>query len=122
MYSKSPFYLSSQIITLSNVGCVSNANGLQSPGHRHPSIVGRGIRRAAEATDVGRIERGWPAMIRSPDGRVRRQSGRDQKGAASMSTQINVMETDVFGTIPAALIVLMTILAMLGVIANVALA
>jgi hypothetical protein len=39
-----------------------------------------------------------------------------------MSTQINTLETDVFGTIPAALIVLMTILAMLGVIAHVAMA
>ena len=29
-----------------------------------------------------------------------------------MSTQINVLETDVFGTLPAALIVVMTILAM----------
>jgi hypothetical protein len=38
-----------------------------------------------------------------------------------MSTQINVLETDVLGTVPAALIVLMTILAMLGVIAPVAL-
>jgi hypothetical protein len=37
-----------------------------------------------------------------------------------MSTQIDVLETDVFGTVPAVLIVLMTILAMLGVIANVA--
>jgi len=37
-----------------------------------------------------------------------------------MSTQINVLETEVFGTIPAALVVLLTILAMLGVVANVA--
>jgi hypothetical protein len=46
----------------------------------------------------------------------------DEKGAASMSTQINVLETDVFGNVPAALIVLMTILAMLGIIAHVAMA
>ncbi len=39
-----------------------------------------------------------------------------------MSTQINVLETDVFGSIPALLVVLMTILAMLGVVANVAMA
>ena len=39
-----------------------------------------------------------------------------------MSTQINVLETDVFGNVPAALVVLMTILAMLGIIAHVALA
>ena len=39
-----------------------------------------------------------------------------------MSTQINVLETEVFGSIPAALVVLMTILAMLGVVANVAMA
>ena len=37
-----------------------------------------------------------------------------------MSTQINVLETEVFGTVPAMLIVLLTILAMLGVVANVA--
>jgi hypothetical protein len=37
-----------------------------------------------------------------------------------MSTQINVLETEVFGTIPALFVVLLTILAMLGVIANVA--
>jgi hypothetical protein len=37
-----------------------------------------------------------------------------------MSTQINVLETQLFGTIPAVLVVLLTILAMLGVIANVA--
>ena len=39
-----------------------------------------------------------------------------------MSTQMTVLETDVFGTVPAALIVLMTILAMLGIIAHVAMA
>lgn len=39
-----------------------------------------------------------------------------------MSTQINVFQTEAFGTIPSALIVLMTILAVLGVIANVAMA
>jgi hypothetical protein len=39
-----------------------------------------------------------------------------------MSTQITILETDVFGTIPAALIVFMTILAMLGVVAHVAMA
>ena len=38
-----------------------------------------------------------------------------------MSTQINVFQTDTFGAVPAALVVLMTILAMLGVIAPVAL-
>ena len=37
-----------------------------------------------------------------------------------MSTQINVLQADAFGAVPAALVVLMTILAMLGVIANVA--
>jgi hypothetical protein len=47
---------------------------------------------------------------------------RTRKEPASMSTQIDLLETDVFGTIPAALIVLMTILAMLGIIANVAMA
>jgi hypothetical protein len=44
----------------------------------------------------------------------------DEKGATSMSTQINVLETEVFGTVPAVLVVLLTILAMLGVVANVA--
>jgi hypothetical protein len=44
----------------------------------------------------------------------------DKEGAASMSTQINTWETDVLGTVPAALIVLMTILAVLGVIAHAA--
>lgn len=39
-----------------------------------------------------------------------------------MSTQINVLETEVFGSVPAALVVLMTILVMLGVVANVAMA
>ena len=39
-----------------------------------------------------------------------------------MSTQMTILETDVFGAVPAALIVLMTILAMLGVIAHVAMA
>ena len=39
-----------------------------------------------------------------------------------MSTQIDIFETDVFGNLPAALIVLMTILAMLGIIAHVAMA
>lgn len=39
-----------------------------------------------------------------------------------MSTQIDLLETDVFGSGPAALIVLMTILAMLGVVAHVAMA
>jgi hypothetical protein len=47
---------------------------------------------------------------------------RTRKEPASMSTQIHLMETDVFGTVPAALIVLVTILAMLGVIAHVAMA
>ena len=47
---------------------------------------------------------------------------RTRREPAPMSTQIDVLETDVFGTIPAALIVLMTILAMLGIIANVAMA
>ena len=37
-----------------------------------------------------------------------------------MSSQINVFDTDVIGSIAPALVVLMTILAMLGVIANVA--
>jgi hypothetical protein len=37
-----------------------------------------------------------------------------------MSTQIDVIETEVFGTTTAALVVLLTILAMLGVVANVA--
>ena len=44
----------------------------------------------------------------------------DEKGATSMSTQINVLETEIFGTVPAVLVVLLTILAMLGVVANVA--
>jgi hypothetical protein len=44
----------------------------------------------------------------------------DEKGATSMSTQINVLETEVFGAVPAVLVVLLTILAMLGVVANVA--
>jgi hypothetical protein len=35
---------------------------------------------------------------------------------------MHVLETDVFGTVPAALIVLMTIMAMLGIIAHVAMA
>jgi hypothetical protein len=39
-----------------------------------------------------------------------------------MSTQMNLLETDVFGIVPAALIVLMTILVMLGIVANVAMA
>jgi len=39
-----------------------------------------------------------------------------------MSSQLIVLDTDVFGSIPAMLIVLMTILAMLGVVANVAMA
>ena len=39
-----------------------------------------------------------------------------------MSTQINVLETDLFGSVPAALVVLMTILVMLGIVANVAMA
>jgi len=47
---------------------------------------------------------------------------RTRKEPASRSTQISLLETDVFGTIPAALIVLMTILAMLGIIAHVAMA
>jgi len=49
-----------------------------------------------------------------------RRTTHDEKGVASMSTQINVLETEVFGTIPALFVVLLTILAMLGVIANVA--
>jgi hypothetical protein len=44
------------------------------------------------------------------------------KGAASMATQINVFPADRLGILPAALIVLMTILAMLGIIAAVAMA
>jgi hypothetical protein len=39
-----------------------------------------------------------------------------------MTTQINVLGTDAFGVAPAALVVLMTILAVLGIIANVAMA
>jgi hypothetical protein len=63
-------------------------------------------------------------MIRASVGRLWPSEPRDRtrKEPASMSTQINLMETDVFGTLPAALIVLMTILAMLGIIANVAMA
>jgi hypothetical protein len=44
----------------------------------------------------------------------------DEKGATSMSTQINLLETEIFGTVPAVLVVLLTILAMLGIVANVA--
>ena len=62
-------------------------------------------------------------MIGASVGRLGRLSEvRTRKELASMSTQINVLETDVFGTLPAALMVLMTILAMLGIIANVAMA
>jgi hypothetical protein len=62
-------------------------------------------------------------MIGASVGRLGRLSEvRTRKELASMSTQINVLETDVFGTLPAALIVVMTILAMLGVIASVAMA
>lgn len=39
-----------------------------------------------------------------------------------MTTQIDILGTDVFGVAPAALVVLMTILAVLGIIANVAMA
>jgi len=39
-----------------------------------------------------------------------------------MSTQINVLQADAFGALPATLVILMAILAMLGVIANVAMA
>lgn len=39
-----------------------------------------------------------------------------------MSTQIDVFATDAFGAVPALLVVLMTILVMLGVVANVAMA
>jgi len=39
-----------------------------------------------------------------------------------MSSQLVALDTDVFGSIPAMLVVLMTILAMLGVVANVAMA
>jgi hypothetical protein len=46
----------------------------------------------------------------------------DEKGAASMSTQIEVFGADLFGAVPATLVVLMAILAMLGIIANVAMA
>ena len=38
-----------------------------------------------------------------------------------MSSQL-ILDTDVFGTIPAMLVVLMTILALLGIVANVAMA
>jgi hypothetical protein len=79
-------------------------------------------RPAADATGVGRIGGRAEAMIRASNGRSGRQRRGTKKKAASMSTQINTLETDVFGTIPAALIVLMTILAMLGVIAHVAMA
>ena len=62
-------------------------------------------------------------MIRASVGRLgHRSQVRTRKEPASMSTQIDLLETDVFGTLPAALIVLMTILAMLGIIANVAMA
>ena len=44
----------------------------------------------------------------------------DQKGAATVSTQIDVFQADAFGAVPALLLVLMTILVMLGVVANVA--
>ena len=37
-----------------------------------------------------------------------------------MSTQINVFQVDKLGAVPAALVVLMMILAVLGVVANVA--
>ena len=37
-----------------------------------------------------------------------------------MTTRIDVLGTETYGAVPAALLVLMTILAMLGVIANVA--
>jgi len=58
---------------------------------------------------------GWPSL--GPSRRVR-----TRKEPASMSTQIDIFETDVFGNLPAALIVLMTILAMLGIVAHVAMA
>jgi len=46
----------------------------------------------------------------------------DRKGGASRSAQINVLQVDALGALPAALVILMAILAMLGVIANVAMA
>jgi hypothetical protein len=39
-----------------------------------------------------------------------------------VATQINVFGADAFGAVPSALVVLMTILALLGIIANVAIA
>jgi hypothetical protein len=82
-------------------------------GRRHSTVRENDYRR-----QVG-------AMVAGDDPGIGRPVGpsepvRTRKEPASMSTQIDVLETDVFGTIPAALIVLMTILAMLGVIANVA--
>ena len=62
------------------------------------------------------------SMIGSVAGHRGRPRIEHQKGAASMSTQINVLQADPFGAVPAALVVLMTILAMLGIIANVAMA
>jgi len=49
-------------------------------------------------------------------------AGMDQKGGASMSAQINVLQVDALGAVPAALVILMAILAMLGVLASVAMA
>jgi hypothetical protein len=39
-----------------------------------------------------------------------------------MATQLNIYSSDAVGAIPSALLVLMTILALLGIIANVAMA
>jgi len=39
-----------------------------------------------------------------------------------MSAQINVLQVDALGAVPAALVILMAILAMLGVLASVAMA
>ena len=80
--------------------------------HRHSAGARDHVRRLIGDAEAPRLRSSAGAST----------AGMDQKGAASMSTQINVLQADAFGALPATLVILMAILAMLGVIANVAMA
>lgn len=116
--------MSSLIVTLLNFTHETRTTVSDRHGSTSSSVEGRRGHSTVRENDYRRQER---ASVLVDDPRIGRPVGpsepvRTRKEPASMSTQIDVLETDVFGTLPAALIVLMTILAMLGIIANVAMA
>ena len=86
---------------------------------RHPSRTGHGIQpvRNGRPSAGGRPAGSENPVIGWPPRSARKRDGKELR---RMATQINVWQADTLGILPSALVVLMTILAILGVIANVA--